>query len=345
VLDRRTLNRTLLARQHLLERASMSAAEMVEHLLGMQAQVPTSPYAGLWSRVEGFATDDLAQLVLDRRVVRLALMRSTIHLVTTADALVIRPVLADMLAKDPFVRDVDRDAFVPVARALLEEVPRTPKELGELLVARFPQHTSEAMHHAARAFLALVQVPPRGVWGVGGQVRLTTLEAWTGELQRATDVDTLVVRYLRAFGPATVKDFAAWSRLTGVRAAFDRLRPELTVEHDEDGAELFDVPGAPIADPDVAAPVRFLPEYDNLLLAHADRRRIVDDRARTFLSKENGYWSFVLLDGMPAATWALRDGLITVEPFDTLSRTHRADVLDEGRQLAAALGASNVVLA
>src|SRR6185503_13918029 len=115
--------------------------------------------------------------------------------------------LDDMLAKDPFVRDVDRDAFVPVARALLEEQPRTPKELGELLAERFPKHTSEAMHHAARAFLALVQVPPRGVWGVGGQVRLTTLEAWVGRpLGSSTEHDDLVVRYLRAFGPASAKD-------------------------------------------------------------------------------------------------------------------------------------------
>src|SRR4051812_10598649 len=317
VLDRRTLNRTLLARQHLLERSSLSVVEMMEHLCGMQAQVPTSPYAGLWSRTDGFRTDDLAQLVLDRRVVRTVLMRSTIHLVTAADARAVHPLVAPMLAKDPYARGIDPDAVIRATHAIVEDEPRTPAELGRLLAEQLPDHGAENLMHAARAFCALVQVPPRGVWGVGGAVRLTTLASWVDAADAPElRIDDLVVRYLRAFGPASVRDFAAWSRLTGARAVFERLRPQLLSDRDEGGVELFDVPDAPRAAPDVDAPVRFLPEYDNVVLAHADRTRILDDRARSFLSRENGYWPFVLVDGEVCATWSLRDGVIRVAPFE-----------------------------
>ncbi|MEN3272505.1 MAG: hypothetical protein V7636_1266, partial [Actinomycetota bacterium] len=188
MLDRRTLNRTLLLRQHLLARSSLSPMEVIEHLAGMQAQVPTSPYAGLWSRIEGFATDDLAELVLERRVVRLALMRSTIHLVTADDALAFRPVLASMLAKDPHARGVPVDDVVRATRAIVDGEPQTPADLASLLAERLPDHDAEALGHAARAFVGLVQLPPRGVWGVGGTVRLTTLESWVGRpLSSSTD--------------------------------------------------------------------------------------------------------------------------------------------------------------
>jgi hypothetical protein len=345
VLDRRTLNRTLLLRQHLVARSTLSAMEMLEHLAGMQAQVPTSPYAGLWSRIEGFATGDLGELLLERRVVRIVLMRSTIHLVTADDALAFRPVLAPMLAKDPYARGVPVDDIVRATREIVDGEPKTPAELAQLLLARFPDHDAEALGHAARAFVALVQVPPRGVWGVGGQVRLTTLESWVVRpLGSSTEHDELVLRYLAAFGPASAKDFASWSRLTGVRAAFDRLRPQLRVDRDEDGVELFDLPDAPIAAGDTPAPVRFLPEYDNVLLAHADRRRIIDERARSFLSRENGYWPFVLVDGDVRATWSRRDGMITVSPFDDLTRRQRDDVVAEGERLATALDADGLVI-
>jgi len=323
----------------------MSVLEMVEHLAGMQAQVPTSPYAGLWSRVDGFATGDLAELLVDRRVVRIVLMRSTIHLVAADDALAFRPVLAPMLAKDPYARRVPVDDVVRATREILEREPMPPAELAQLLTERFPEHDAEALTHAARAFVALVQVPPRGVWGVGGQVKVTTLESWVDRpLGRSTEHDELVIRYLRAFGPASAKDFASWSRLTGVKAAFDRLRPQLRIDRDENGVELFDLPDAPIADASTRAPVRFLPEYDNVLLAHADRTRILDDRARSFLSRENGYWPFVLVDGDVRATWSRRDGTITVSPFDELSRVERDGVVDEGRRLATALDADDLVI-
>jgi hypothetical protein len=331
-LDRATLNRTLLARQHLLARAPLSACEMLEHLVGVQSQVPTSGYVGLWSRIAAFAPKDLAELLLQRRAVRLVLQRSTIHLVTGADALAIRPVMQPLLVKDPYARSVDATAVADVARAFVDAEPRSQTDLVAHLRDAFPGADEMGLWHAARAHLALVQVPPRGVWSVGGAVRLTTAEAWLDAPLGTDDTpDALVVRYLRAFGPASMKDFGAWTRLTGLRPAFDRLRPSLRTYTDEHGVELFDVPDGELVDGDTTAPVRFLPEYDNVLLAHADRSRIVSERAKGFLSRENGYWPFVLADGAVCATWSAVGGRVRVVLFDD------ADVdavVAEGERLA-----------
>jgi hypothetical protein len=146
-----------------------------------------------------------------------------------------------------------------------------------------------------------------------------------------------VLRYLRAFGPASAKDFATWSRLTALRPVFDRLRPQLRTFRDERGVELFDVTDAPIASSDAVAPVRFLPEYDNLVLSHADRSRILDERARSFLSRENGYWPFVLAGGEVVATWSLRDGAVDVAIFGDVTDAQRDEIDAEARRLEAAL--------
>jgi len=184
------------------------------------------------------------------------------------------------------------------------------------------------------------------MWGRSNQVTVATVEAWLGApLDRTLTPSQLVPRYLAAFGPARPADMATWSRLTGLAAAFQAVRDELVELVDERGRTLFDVPGAPRPDPASPVPVRFLPEYDNVLLSHADRTRIIDDRARSFLSRENGYWPFVLVDGDVRATWSRRDGTITVAPFDELTRAQRDAVVDEGRRLAAALDADDLVVA
>lgn len=334
ILGRRALNRALLARQHLLERSRLSTTEMLEHLVGMQSQVPTSPYVGLWSRIEGFATDDLADLLVQRRAVRIVLMRSTIHLVTARDALALRPVVRSVLERTPALQGLDRDLVASTARTLVESSPRTPAELGALLAELVPDSDPTTLVHAARGLLALVQIPPRGVWGVGGAVRLTTAESWLkAPLGSDESMDGLVLRYLAAFGPASAKDFSTWSRLTGVRPAFERLRPGLRTFESLSGVELFDVPDGPLPDDDEPAPVRFLPEYDNVLLAHDDRTRILDERARAFISRENGYSPSVLVDGVPRATWAFQDRVLAVKPFDVLRDDERADVEAEGVRL------------
>ena len=327
----------------------MPAADAIERLVGLQAQVPASPYYALWSRLDGFETDELARLVLDRRAVRIALMRSTIHLVTARDCLFIRPLLARFLARSldvatPFGRmiaGVDRAELGAAGRAIVEERPRPAGELGRLLQARWPDRDSAALANAVRNLVPLVQVPPRGVWGASGQPTLTTAEAWIGRpLEPNPSFGELLMRYLAAFGPASVADVRAWSGVAGLREEVDGVRGRLRTFRDERGRELLDVPDGALPDPETPAPPRFLPDYDNALLAHADRSRIFadDDRRRFGIGIPT-----VLIDGFVAATWALerRDGSATlrIAPFRALAASDRAAVGEEGERLLAFAGA------
>src|ERR671916_738640 len=251
VLGRRTLNRATLERQLLLCRQKLPAIEAIEHLVGLQAQAPNPPYIGLWTRVEGFHPDELARLILDRRAVRIALMRNTVHLVTARDCLALRPLVQPVFDRGLYanrahrarIEGVDIEALVAAGRALLEERPRTAKELGELLRERWPDRDPASLARAIRHLVPLVQVPPRGVWGKSGQTVHTTAEAWLGRpLDPDPSLDEMVVRYLGAFGPATVKDVQTWSGLTRLRDVTDRLRSRLRILRDEQGNELFDLP-------------------------------------------------------------------------------------------------------
>ena len=317
VLSRRALNRATLARQLLLEPSSRSALDAIAHLVGLQAQVPLNPYLGLWSRLARFEPDDLATLLWDRRVVRIVVMRGTIHLVTADDALLLRPLVQPVLDGEmarhrdyaPTLAGVDLTAVLDYARPLLDERPRAVPELRRLLAERFPEHDPGALAFACRNRLALVQVPPRGVWGRRAQVTLATAEGWLDRpLVADPSVDDVVLRYLAAFGPSTAADMAAWSRLTGFRDVIARLRPRLRSFRDEHGRELLDVPDGLFPDPDQPAPTRFLPEYDNLLLSHADRQRYTRDDAAA-LATDSPVHGTALSDGSVAATWSLaRDG-------------------------------------
>ncbi|MET0146383.1 MAG: winged helix DNA-binding domain-containing protein [Ilumatobacteraceae bacterium] len=313
VLSRRALNRATLARQLLLERAERSPLDAVEHLVGMQAQVPHNPYLGLWSRLAGFEPDSLSTLLTGRQVVRIVAMRGTVHLVTATDALTLRPlcqpVLEGEMARHPqyaeVLASIDVDEVVNVARPLLSERPRGARELRRLLGARFPDVDPGALVLACRNRLALVQVPPRGLWRRGGEVTTTTAETWLGRpLVERPSIDDVVVRYLAAFGPATTADIAAWCRLTGFREVVERIRPRIRSWRDERGRELLDVPDGLIVDPDVPAPTRFLPEYDNVLLSHADRSRFQHADAAS-LATAGPVHGTVLDDGEVVATWNL----------------------------------------
>lgn len=315
VLDARALNRALLERQLLLRRSKMSATDAIEWLVGMQAQIPGDPYIALWSRLEGFRTDDLAKLITDREAVRMGLMRATIHLVTARDALALRPVLQPALERtfqtgSPFGRQlvgVDIEKLLEIGRVLVDDRPRTSAELRPLLHKRWPKRDQDSLVMAMSYLLPLVQVPPRGVWGASGQPRRTTLEAWLGRpLGKNRSPDTMILRYLAAFGPATAGDARTWSGLGGLAEVFERLRPRLRIFRDERGRELFDVPDAPLPDPETPALPRFLPVYDNVVLSHGDRARIV----RTFALRRIGYleranFGSVLIDGFVGATWTL----------------------------------------
>jgi hypothetical protein len=336
-LSRRGLNRALLARQLLLDRRPTSAYDAIEHLVGMQGQAPLAPYVGLWSRLAGFETGDLASLLIERRAVRTSLLRGTIHLVTDSDALTLRPLLQPVLDRyhGRMVDHVDLAPVLAYARELVETRPRTQAELRTAFARRWPGADAATLALVTHLRLGLVQVPPRGVWGRTGLPALTTLETWLGRpLDASPSLDRLVLRYLAAFGPATVHDMQAWCGLTRFGEVVERLRASLRVLGSADGGELYDLPDAPRPDPDVPAPVRFLPEYDNALLSHKDRRRIVPERRRVPLPPGKGAATgTVLIDGWYGAIWRFDGPDLVVEPFDVPSAAVVDAIEVEGQAL------------
>lgn len=345
VLSDRALNRALLDRQMLLRRAAIGVDEALERLVGMQAQAPNPPYLGLWTRLDGFRLEDLAQRIRDRRAVRIALMRSTIFLVTVRDCLALRPVLAAELERWALgvfgkqLAGVDREELAAAGRALAEEAPRTFQELGQRLAERWPDADPSALGNMVRNLVPLVQVPPRGVWGEGGPAAHTTAEAWLGcPLHAETAPDEMVMRYFAAFGPATVRDAQHWCGLKRLGEVVDRLRPRLRAFRGESGAELFDLPDAPRPDADTPAPVRFLPEFDNVLLSHADRTRIISEADRKRVFTINGIIrATILVDGVVRGMWKIereRDSAaLVIHPFEKLGAADRAALEEEGGRL------------
>ncbi|QCB93159.1 winged helix DNA-binding domain-containing protein [Cellulomonas shaoxiangyii] len=363
-LDDRALNRALLARQHLLTRATAGVEQVVRDVVGLQAQNPWSPFVGLWSRVAGFRTDALDALLLDRRVVRIAVMRSTVHLVTAADAAVLanllRPVLHRELRSNPQRRTaadaVDLDLLARSAAAHVGARPQPTTRLGAHLATTWPDVDPKDLAAFARALLPLVQVPPRGLWRGSAAPTLTTLDVWApGAVAAAGDLadpavrrraeEDVVLRYLGAYGPASVADVQTWSGLRGLRAVVDRVRDrlvELPVAPSAASGRartLLDLPGAPRPDPEHPAPVRYLADYDDVWLAHARRERIIDDVHRRRLQTPNGRSpAAVLVDGRVRATWAVdraRTGdraraTLDVTPLEPLTTRERRGVLEEG---------------
>ncbi len=350
VLTRRALNRALLERQLLLRRVAMPAQQAVEHLVAMQAQNPLDPYFALWSRLEGFQPEELAALLEKRRVVRATMvLRTTIHLMTADDWLAIRPVLhvvaeRGLFTGSPFGRrlaGLDIDEVVSYGRALLDERPRSGGELRSALSERFPGWDAESLGYAVRALVPNVQTTPRGIWGRSQQPTITTPEHWLGRsIGTDPDPSPWILRYLRAFGPATVMDIQTWSWLTKLGEVVDRLRPQLRTFRDELGRELFDVPDAPLPDPETPAPPRFLPAYDNIVLSHKDRSRIIGDAPKV---SGDGMWQFeeafrggsILIDGFVSAGWridrASKRGTakLVVMPVRALTPVERREVETE----------------
>ncbi len=345
VLDRRILNRTLLLRQGLLRRERRGVFEMIAHLVGMQSQVPSDPFTALWSRIDGFEPAELDALMLERRVVRTGAMRTTLHLVTAGDAVDLAPLFAAVQARAfraqrrfrEAIEGIDLAELVSHGTALIEEQPRTPAELARLLGTQWPERDAQAMSLALRYLVPIVQVAPRGVWRQKMPPTLTTVTAWLGrdvptEPDPSVEEET-VLRYLRAFGPASVSDVRTWSWLTGLRAVVDRIRPGLRTYRDERGRELVDDPDAPIADPTEPAPVRFLPEYDNLLLSHEDRSRT----AGPWYPEGRFSRGSALVDGFVAAGWrierARRSATLRVDLFTDLQAHDRRALKAEGEAL------------
>ncbi|WP_067796851.1 winged helix DNA-binding domain-containing protein [Actinomadura formosensis] len=346
-LGRRALNRALLARQMLLERHAMPVLDAIEHLVGMQAQAPNPPHIGLWSRLADFAFADVGALLTDRRAIRIVLMRGTLHLVSARDARALRPLTQVVLdnhlkGRARELGGVDLDAVTADARALLADEPRSDRELRALLAERWPDEDAELLNWAVRCRLPLVQVPPRGVWGASGVARHTTLDTWLdGRAAPALSLDEVVLRYLRAFGPASVQDVQQWSGLTRLGEVVERLRPGLLEFRDENGRTLYDVPDAPRPDPGAPAPVRFVPDFDNLLLSHADRARIITEEHRKRIFTVNGIIrATFLVDGFVHGMWKIEkkrgEARLRIDSFGPIPKRERAALEEEGVRLLAA---------
>ncbi|WP_117215433.1 winged helix DNA-binding domain-containing protein [Allorhizocola rhizosphaerae] len=347
VLSRRELNRATLERQLLLRRWSVPVAEALERVVGMQAQAPNPPYFGLWARLEGFHQDDLIKLVQEREVVRIALMRSTIHLVTAGDCLFLRPLVQVMHERGfgsgyrKLADGLDVAAVAAAGRTLVEAKPMTFAELGEQLAQRFAGRDPHMLAMVVRTWVPLVQVPPRGLWGFSGQAAHTSAEQWLGRALR-TDAggQELILRYLAGFGPASVRDVQTWAGVTRLKEPMEQLRPRLRVFRDEQGVELFDLPEAPRPSADVTAPARFVAEFENMLLSYADRSRIISEEHRKRIFTPNGLIpGTFLLDGFVAGTWRLQrqrdESVLQVSPFGRLSKADRAALQAEGLKLLA----------
>ena len=324
----------------------MSALDAVEHLVGMQAQAPFAPYYGLWSRLDGFTGEELSGLLTSRKAVRIVLMRGTIHLVTAKDCDRLRPLVQPALDRmlkanathgKPLAA-VEVPAVVEAARRLLDADALTPGEVGARLAEQWPDTPPGSLAEAARSLLPLVQVPPRALWQRSGQVRLTTATAWLGKPRgKALTIDDLVVRYFTAFGPASTADVQTWSGLSRLGEVIDRL--DLMHFKSEDGQTLYDIRDAPRPDPALPAPVRLVAPFDNILLSHANRTRVISDehRTRLFSGKNGVFPGTVLVDGFVAGTWELvgksQSTSMLVRPYIRLNRKAVDDIEAEANRL------------
>lgn len=345
VLSTRALNRALLARQMLLTRVNLPVLDAIERLVGIQAQDPNAPYFGLWTRLEEFRPEDLSNLIQDKMVVRLALMRSTLHLVSSLDGMSLRPLVQtvqESVLKNSFgkhLNDLNIQAVAEAGRALVETKPLTFSELGKLLSKQWPNVESAALAAVVRTLVPLVQLPPRGIWGKSGQAFHTSAEAWidTLPISKLTTED-IILRYLAAFGPASIQDIQVWSGLTRLNDKVEKLLPQLIIFHDDEGNELFDIPNAPRPDQIISSPPRFLGGFDNILLSYADRKRIIDDAYRNLVFTKNGIIRpTILIDGFVSGIWKIQKekgtARLNIELFKKIHEEEHKALMEEATRL------------
>ncbi|HLZ59718.1 MAG TPA: winged helix DNA-binding domain-containing protein [Ktedonosporobacter sp.] len=355
ILTLRELNRATLARQLLLERSALAPLNAVKQIAGLQGQLPNPPYIGLWSRLHAFQRTDLTCLLEQRQVVRTSMMRRTLHLTTTEDYMCFRPALYSLHTSnlDTYFskqqgNGLDKDRLLAEIQAYLQEKPRTNVELRAKIAEMIPD-MGERLLYMVRAYLSLIQVFPGGAWGVGGSPAYAEATRWLGRsfVSPSEGLRYLILSYLAAFGPASVKDIQAWSGLSRLSTAVDALRPELTIFRDEQGRELFDLPGAPLPEADRPAPVRFIPDFDNLVLAYNDRKRIIADRYRPYVFP--GYSSVLptfLVDGFVRGVWEIKrtqtGATLVIQPFEPLADQVQRELREEGERLLCFAGDSEI---
>ncbi len=345
ILTLRQLNRATLARQMLLERAGLPIPAAIERLVGLQAQAPAAPYFGLWTRLKDFRREDLAALIAKREVVKATWLRATLHLVTAEDYLRLRATLQPMLsgiwsgiAKRREV-GFDLGALLAAAKEYIREQPRTFAEISDWAVAQHPDQDVGAMRYGIRTHLPLVQAPVDGGWSYSGNPAFTLAEDWIGARASSEEnLAELVRRYLAAFGPASAADMQAWSGFAKLKEVFEELQTGLRVYRDENRRELFDLPGLELPDEDIPAPARFLPEFDNLLLSHSQRRRVIADEHRKKIYLPGlRVAATILVDGFVGGIWKIEKAkgtaVLAIEPFRVLTPADRAALEEEGERL------------
>jgi hypothetical protein len=332
VLTLRELNRATLARQLLLERKPMPLRRALERVAGLQAQWAPAPYVGLWTRIAGFKRETLERALLRMQVVRAVLMRGTIHLVSRADY----ALLGAAVGEPPWLRPdaaAVADSLHDAIRAY-GETPRTRAEIAEFLAREhgFARELSDAVWYGLRIRGRLTHAPETGFWKTNGLTRYVTIPHEPDEPERARV--ELVRRYLAAFGPATRADIAEWSglRVRDLEPALDALEP-LARFRDERNRELVDLPRAPRPAADAPVPVRFMPRFDNLVLSHKDRTRVLAEEHRPGVIEGGWVRSTFLVDGFVAGVWEVEGGRVQTESFVPLTRTQKAEVADEARRL------------
>ena len=338
VLTLRDLNRTLLLRQHLLERTKMPALQMVEHLIGLQAQENLPPYLSLAARIEGFDPLELSDALERKAAVRFLTMRGH-HPCAGARRRAVAAAVGAGRARPAERIEPDQQAgegaSLPTSwwrrrGGSSRRVRFRSKQLGERLAEAFPDVPAGALVHTARERVPMLQVPPRGLWKQSGGVVYQTVENYLGRPTTELDVRELVRRYLRAFGPGTAADMTTWSRVTRLGPVFQEMADELVVVECEDGKKRYDVPGAPYAEGDVPAPVRLLGTYDNVWLSHANRDHIVPIEMRSRWAGTNGgVGNTIFIDGFMAGLWWVRDGRAVTEVFRKLSKREQAELDEE----------------
>lgn len=334
-LSQRELNRALLARQLLLERARLPISRALERTAGLQAQYAPAMYLGLWSRVEGLERDALTRALERRSVIQATLMRATIHLVSKHDywplVLAIRDPRRDWWERVHPNRPPDMPAAARRLRRFLADGPRRRKEIEERL--------GRERALGVGVYLDLVRVPPSGTWEQRRADLYATAEDWVGpeNVTREEGLALLVRRYLAAFGPAPKTDIADWAMLSvkDVELGLERLK--LRRFRDENGKELLDLPRAPLPPADTPAPARFLPVWDATLLVHARRTQILPEEYRplVFNVKTPHSMNTFLVDGQVAGTWRHEKSKVKLEPFAPLPRSARRELDDEADRLTA----------
>ncbi|MBM7368169.1 winged helix DNA-binding domain-containing protein [Gordonia hydrophobica] len=345
----RQWNRTLLHRQHLIERVDDDAIEVIDRCVGLQSQDPQAAFFALESRIDDFDPAELDSLLTDRDVVRMALHRGTVFLMDALDARWMRPIFhpifdAGVRLHARGLRDATVEQATEVATELFASTdgPVPIADLRASLTARWPHEPPADLVAAVRYALPLVQTPPRGLWRQSGAPSYVLLDDWIGDGEPGVTGDEavrdLIRMYLRGFGPSTIAGVQLWSGLRGLGPIMRAMEADWELAqfvgpHDE---TLYDLEGLRPADPDVAVPVRFVAPYDNAVFAKADRIRVADPDVYAQTQTRNGQSpGFVLVDGRLAATWQVRDGAVALTELTDLGAAQRRECEKEAARLSA----------